>query len=113
MKRRTLSPAERLELTRRRLGLSQAEAAEKYGVPETLWVRWENGEPFQWGPFDFANEKLSPGELCWLLRRRAGLTMSQVAKAAKVSKSTLHRIESNLGGNHQKVLDWWKKRSHG
>ena len=88
-----LTEAEKLFLWRRRLGLTQMEAAIKLGVStDQIWT-WEDGNMKI--PMPTINV-VSPNdvEICVLKRRRANMTQKEVAKQLKVSRLWVNKMES-------------------
>lgn len=48
-----------LRKLRRELGLTQSQAAARYGVTERTWRTWENGEGWHTSALDYARLKLT------------------------------------------------------
>lgn len=87
-----LTPGEALELSRRRARLTQTQLADSMGVSPDRVRRWERdgcrlGVPVpKVGP-------LSIYEVCWLVRRRRGVTLRELSAETRLSVTWLHRAE--------------------
>lgn len=58
-------------------------------------------------------ERLTPGEWCWVMRLRAGLTQTVVARALGISKQTLVHWEHDQAPEAiQRLLAWWRRPSN-
>ena len=90
-----LSPGERLEVWRRRNGLTQLEAAARCGLSHNAYKRFERGEaPGMPEPLAISLGRLSAGEQCRILRRREGLTLEEVQELSGFHRKWVHRIET-------------------
>lgn len=94
-----LTRPESFLLTRRRMGLSQAEMSEGLGVALRCYSQLEGGRP-EWGttleldtPAMF---ELQPLEKCLILRRRKKLSQSQLAALLGCSRVWVFRMEKGL-----------------
>jgi len=95
-----LSQPERILLQRRRHGLTQAQAADRFKIPRHIYARIENGKPVvtrklenlvEWmkGPFVAQDH-----ERCLIMRERCGKTQDEVAADLKCSRYWLNRMET-------------------
>ncbi len=85
--------AEKLLIRRRRLGITQSEAAGLVGVPYRRYVEWERGErdiPAKHIP---RLGKLKPWEQCLILRERHGMSQAEVAQALGRSRIWVGMME--------------------
>jgi transcriptional regulator with XRE-family HTH domain len=116
-----LSLGERLALWRRRRNITKADTAVLLDVPEVKITQWENGQPMadtfrrSASPglgrmLEQEIHALSPGEWCWLCRRRAGMTLKDVAHTTGMSLSSIQAIERSRSPRFQPLVDWWTQR---
>ena len=105
---RSLSAGERLELSRRRSGLTQREAAELLGWPFKTYVRAEHGDVDVDAPPVLS---LSAGEECYLARRRAGLTLSELEELSGYARRWVHRVERGQARDSGPLLEWWLRKT--
>jgi DNA-binding XRE family transcriptional regulator len=93
-----LTKGEWFTLWRRRNNLTQVAAAAEFGVTEDVVRAWEHDTPPVKRPVPnvLRDLKLKPGEVLWIERRRAGLTLKQAAKRDGVSHVT--RIKRERAG---------------
>ena len=105
MKTRDLTNGERVLLTRRRRTerKSQREAAADYGVTLYCYRRWEDDEE---KPPGVALGKLLPHEACFIRRRRAGITLAQLAATLGVSRWWLCKMEYGKANTDRLVAHW-------
>ena len=88
-----LSAAERLLIDRRRREETQAGAAERHGVSQTRYSRWERGlEPERALPRPRVG-RLAAHERCLLYRRRAGVSQGQIAEHLGRCKMWVRQME--------------------
>lgn len=89
-----LTLPERLLIYRRRLGFTQAQAAEHHGLQGHIYARMENGDTRYLGFMPRVEIKaLQPHERCLLMRRRCGKTQEKVAAELKCSRYWLNMME--------------------
>jgi len=86
-----LAAHEKVLIHRRRQGKTQAVAAEEHGVPVGHYIRWENGT--WWCPFTPRVQKLTNQEKCFIMRRRANMTQSEVANLLSCSTRWVTMME--------------------
>lgn len=105
-----MTQGERLELSRRRLGLTKAQMAEWLGVSIYTYRNWERDtEVSQTTPRpDPQVGELAPGEWCWLQRRRAGLRLRDVAEDMQVPVKWVQRAEYGESKNNFALVNWWR-----
>lgn len=87
-----LTEGERLLIERRRKEENQSQAAKRYGVRFDTYSWWERDLRSQDVPHAEVG-KLTRGETCYILRRRAGLTRKQVAEGIGVSSFWITQME--------------------
>jgi transcriptional regulator with XRE-family HTH domain len=112
-----LTTGECLALWRRRQGLTKTDAAKKMDIPLEQLNRWENEQPLEGDPrlapslcllLDTRDKlTLSPGEWCWLKRRREGMTLEEVAHESGLSLSAIQAVETNRSPKVHALVDWW------
>lgn len=104
-----LTPGERLELQRRRERLTQAEAAERHGVTTYVYRRWEQDRhrspqpiySLEGGPRDY--------EWCYIMRKRAGLTLHHLGEYMSLSHKWIHRAERGEVRDVSALVLWWER----
>jgi transcriptional regulator with XRE-family HTH domain len=103
-----MTNGERLELSRRRADMTQAAAAYMYGVAPSRYRAWEKDQGRN--PPTAPAADLSPGEWCWLMRRRSGLTLHQVAERSNLEPKWIHRVERRIydGDRATPLVVWWQ-----
>lgn len=99
-----LTSGERWLITRRRLGLNQAQMSKKFGWSATKYKRIEWDEQEAFGAPE-VNE-LSDGEKCHLYRRRSGMLQRQVARDLGVSRLWVNKMERGLAPADQLLWFW-------
>jgi len=107
MRASDLTRGEKLQANRRRSGATQREEADARGVPYVMYRRWESDEG------DPPNESLGDlkdHEVCYVLRRRAGLSLSQVAAQVGCSRWWACQMETGRASS-DKLIQYWKARS--
>lgn len=87
-----LTRSEKLRLARRRTKTNQTEAAENFGVTVLLYRAWESDPESE--PPDISLGKLKTCEQFWILRRRANLTLVDLAAEIGISPYWLHLMET-------------------
>ena len=87
-----LTKAECLYIKRRREGITQATAAERYGVTRKQYIAWELGQT-QPAVVGLRKPTLQPHEECVLRRRRDGLTQGDVAAHLQRSRNWVRMME--------------------
>lgn len=107
-----LSPGERLELHRRRLGVTQQQYAGLVGVTVHRVRLWERDLRRVDQP-NMAGLDLELHEWCWLRRRRAGWTLEDLSARLGLAVSWLHRAErGELGaGRIGALVDFWRREA--
>lgn len=111
-----LSKGERLYLERRRRGESTTEAAARYGVGRNKFANWERErDAVSDAPSVSLKSEPKPHEACQILRRRAGLEISELAEQVGVSRYWLRQMESGQVSVSRLVQHWagrqrpWKR----
>lgn len=106
VKSSSLSPAERLTVYRRRLDLTQEQAARKFRTTLSVYRRWEavGGGPRV--PLGV----LATNEECFVLRRRHRLRQAQVAKAVGICCTWLRAMEFGEVPA-DRLVAYWSKRA--
>jgi len=105
---RTLTKAERLEVSRRRAGLTQHEAADLLGWTLDRYKWAERGEAELQSAWPApALGGITSAEECRLLRRRAGLTIAGLAAVSGLAARWIHHAEK---GNRDPaaLLEYWR-----
>lgn len=98
---------ERLYIYRRRARLKIHQLARMLAISNTQYMRWERGEAWENCP-DIDVGELSQMEVCILLRRRAGLTIHQLAERWGKSHSAVDRMEHELIRTDD-LIEYWRK----
>ena len=88
-----LKNCERLIINRRRRGNTQNQEAERLGVTRYMYRKWELGDPHKEITFERKLSPLGIFEICFLLRRRKKLTVTQIAEEIGVSKTWVSDME--------------------
>lgn len=104
-----LTPGERLLLLRRRLGLSQVERAECFGVTLYGYRAWEAGTKQPPARVVPKFDKLHDYEACYVLRRRRGLALQDLATQLGMTSNWLCEIEHGRQPA-TKLLAHWRRR---
>ena len=98
---------ERLLLLRRRIGVTQKEAAQAYNVPHGVYGRWERNLPTGHAvPEVHLEGGVLPHEECLVHRLRHGLTQAAVSERTQYCKLWVRKMERNQA-NPQPLLDYW------
>lgn len=105
MKVRDLTPSERILLHRRRRAESQHDAAADYGVTLYRYRQWESGEE---KPPSIALGKVLPHEVCFLRRRRAGISLKDLADRLGVCRWWLCKMEYG-NANADRLVAYWSQ----
>jgi DNA-binding XRE family transcriptional regulator len=102
-----LTTGERLFLWRHRGSVGQRKAAEKYGVTERVYGKWERDEKTRTAPprMPFKN-RLNRIETAILVRRREGVTQAAAAQAIGVSLCWYKKMEKGLVDNTRLLNHW-------
>ena len=90
---RDLTRGERLYIWRRRENMSQAQAAEIWGVARNEYRSWENDEAESPAGVCPNLGVLETFESCVILRRRNNASVSDTAEAIGVSRQWLRKME--------------------
>ncbi len=101
--------AERLQLQRRRAGLTQVEAALLIGEPAHRWKQWETGERTRDLPDVPAPGDVRPREWGYIQRRRVGLLIRELAEQANLPAKWIHRAERGIVKNCAPLVEWWRQ----
>jgi len=105
----SLTKKEALMIKRRRLGKTQKEFAEEYGVSLSTYSVWEHTD-VKTAPF-VKIRNLQPHEYCLLCRKRLGYTQRQVAKEIGISRYWLNQME--IGHRPcDNLLKYWKNNDN-
>ena len=95
-KAKDLLPQERIELSRRRLGYTREDLARNLHVSESTVYNWETGKTTPEETV-LANEEiiktLHDYEICYITRKRLGLTQGQIAKGIGLSRYWVNMME--------------------
>jgi len=100
-----LSLGEALLVKRRKKGLTQTQAAKEMGVCKSTYVTREL-EKFELGKQSNETIMVSPGTFCMILRRRADMKQSTLAKILGMSRQSLYSMESDKF-NPRRLLTHW------
>lgn len=100
---------EKFYINRKRLGITQEEMADQLGTQTIQISLWERGLSPNPVPACASVDPLKPHERCVLLRKRAELTVNQLAKHIKVSRITVIKMEKGEW-NCSRLLDYYKKK---
>ena len=101
-----LSDCEKLALWRRRLKLTQTEAAEWFNVGRYTFSTWELGK-FKDTDKIVEVHGMLPFEKCFIHRRRSGLLQREVALAMGVTRHWVHEMESGAG-SCKRLVEYWR-----
>jgi DNA-binding XRE family transcriptional regulator len=105
---------------RRAGAMSQAEAAEKLGLSTQQYIKLESGETTLlsatdlaklgwWVSEAFNNQTVSDSELCFLARRRSGLSVKEVAEELSTSAQTYTKMEAEA---NERVMRFWRLQGY-
>lgn len=101
----TLTNGERLTLIRRRKSYRQCEMAEELGVSLYRYYNWELDR------CDPPSRRLVPNvkdyELCWVLRRRAGLTREELTTECGLDRWAITQMERG-DRDPDPLIDFWE-----
>lgn len=100
----SLTGSEKLVLWRRRNGLNQTQAARKLKTSLNQLALWETGG--EKVPKVGALGKLTPGEQCFILRRRSGKQQKDIAAELGICRYWLMRMEQGLA-NADALVKYW------
>lgn len=103
MKTGDLTGGERAVLHRRRAQASQREAADEHEVSLYRYRLWEADEE---DPPPISLGRLRPHEVCFIRRRRAGVSLADLAGAMGVSEWWLTKMEYGREPAHRLVEHW-------
>lgn len=93
IKNNDLTPGEKLLINRRRVGMSQSDAAAKHGVPWGVYGRWERDQETSRRVPRVAVGRLKLHEQCMVARLRKGYSQRDLAKRLKLSTFWVRRME--------------------
>ena len=100
---------EKLQLYRRRMNRTQREQARIMITPANRYIAWELDQVP--GAPDISVDNLEDHEICYLLRRRSGLTQAEVAKQIGRSRLWVQLMELGKVQGAELVAYWrnqWK-----
>lgn len=107
-----LTAPERLQVWRRRLGLNQLEAGAHFGVGEREYGDTELGRTTaprlrvpKAAPKWFG--QMSQNELCFILRRRSGLSQRELAHKLRLTRMWVNRMEAGVAPI-DRLASYWK-----
>lgn len=100
------TPAELLLLSRRRRRETIAGAAERHGVTIYRYRAWERGDELDGLPRGLAKVVPEEFEAAYILRRRAGLTIAELADEVGLSAWWLTQIERGEAPAASVVAFW-------
>lgn len=103
-----LTNTEVRRLRRRRTGRSQAAEADARGIAQQRLSEQERGAEGK-SPTHLLLRDLTPGEQCWVLRNRKGITQAEAARYFGVSRYTIIKWEHDAGGNVSTYRRWLKQ----
>lgn len=106
MRTKDLTAGERLLIARRRLGESQDEAGARLGVSRYRYRKWESDEYTDPGPPRANIGALKPFESCLIRRRRAGVSLAELAEAVGVTRWWLCQMEGGDAPADRLVAFW-------
>lgn len=119
MKLRDLTKGERALIYRRREGMSQRQAAAHHGMTLYSYRQWENDTPLDAEAAGYHQERLwpklslhrlEPWEACFILRRRSGISLEELAKTIGVSRWWLCKMEYGRE-NANRLIEHWRSKS--
>ena len=99
-----LTQNEKLIIIRRRLKLTQAEMAAEHKISLYEYRRWESGETEN--PISFSIELLSDFESCFIMRRRSGMTVSEIATKIDVCRFWFGQMERGEAPS-DRLVEYW------
>lgn len=102
-----LTNDERLLVQRRRLGETQDEAAERWGVSSWTYRCWER--PGNGAPLGIRIGRLQDHEICYLMRRQWGMSRKECAAAAGISQGWLTQMERGRI-DCEPLIEFWSSR---
>lgn len=105
-----MTNGERLELDRRRLDWTQAQMAKFFGVATSRYRRWESDKE-ETDVAPALGIMLHAGEWCFLMRRRAGLTLKQLQAKTSLTTRWLRKTERchTTGRGARTLVACWRK----
>ncbi len=115
MKSLKLTGGERLLIERRRgdPSVSQRDAAKNHDVSLRRYRRWEDDkESVPEEQLDPAFPLLDPHEDCFIRRRRAGLSLQDLADTLRISRWWLCQMEHDRVGISKLVAYWTRRSDH-
>lgn len=104
---KTLTVGERLELSRRRSGLSQREAAALVGWPFKRYLKAEHG--LDDGAPAPPILTLTVGEECRLMRKRKGFTLKEIEGLSGFKSRWIHRTELGQTRSARSLELFWRR----
>ena len=98
---------EKLQLYRRMREKTQREMAKLMKVPANKYIQWElDQKP---GAPDIPYAEMDDHEICYLLRRRAGMTQAEVAKQIGRSRLWVQLMELGKTSGEELTRYWRQK----
>lgn len=104
-----LSRGERLEIVRRRKRHTQTEAAAEHGTTTYVYRRWER-DLHRAAPLVIVGP-LADFELCYVRRRRSGLTLRALGDLMGLSHKWIHRAERGEVRDVTALVLWWEQEA--
>lgn len=106
MLEKDLTPGEKLWLNRRRLQKSMRKRAEDYDVSlHTYWC-WEQDDPSHDIP-DIDLGGIDPGEHYAIVRRRANMSIHELAREMRVSRADISLMERGKKKDCSRLQEYW------
>lgn len=105
-----LTLGERLLLRRRADQMTQREMADAFGIPLGTYRAWETDAGDVPRVKGVSVSQLTLSELCYILRRRHGIRLQDVALALNRSISWVYAAEGG-GPGVERVVDWLTRRT--
>jgi DNA-binding XRE family transcriptional regulator len=106
MAKLTLSQGEQLIIFRRRNNITQDEMANSYELDRNTYGRIERD--VERNPrVDIKISDIENFEICFIFRRRSGLTQAECAAKIGISRVWLHEMETGQS-NCKRLLTYWR-----
>lgn len=101
-----LGREEKLLTLRRREGHTQVQEAARYGLTLAQYRDMELGNAAVPGRIGLAIGKLLDHEACYLMRRRSGLSVGEVAEEVGCCRYWFHLMETGVK-DPARLIDYW------